>query len=596
MVAQIAPLVPSNALERTVGGADHPVGWLFDSKFVAAGAGKHRQLSALRTAFSFGFPLEGYASYWDRTREQRADYYAFVKSYTPYFERLETEHVAVMHAGQGITQDEVERIIYQDVAKAGLAFALVALCLLLHTRNPWLVANGMFGIVASLPITYLLCHDLLGFRQVNFLDAVLPFVLVGVGCDDIILLHDTVAWRKPGASIRSATLVAARAMLATSVTTSIAFLTNYISYIPPVRMMGLFAAVCVMVNYAIAVTLLPAALHLQGCLARGGIARCGARQAVERAYQPLDPEIELSELPAAPTDDDEDVTPPTAGPPKGSAPPAASGPAQPLSRRVLAKVGKGITDQHGAILGATVGLLLFFALVLAGVGPFPGLKSNGESPKLLANDVPLQRLSNLLDHSFDTEYWTPVYLYWGVQGVDLTDADPNDPMDYGKPVWDDAFDLADEGVQRAILGACRQVQKSRGKLHLTEETGPQRCFMEDFAEHVVAQNGTFPVPREQLVGNLTSWLRTEGRHHRRNVFMDGTGRVPLVVARYYVNSNKLTSRTEDIDLLLSAWDALVLGGAEAGAEIGGGSPGAVRHASPLWRRVAIQDSLVHSLK
>ena len=32
----------------------------------------------------------------------------------------------------------------------------------------------------------------------NFLDAVLPFVLVGVGCGDIILLHDTVAWRKPG--------------------------------------------------------------------------------------------------------------------------------------------------------------------------------------------------------------------------------------------------------------------------------------------------------------------------------------------------------------------------------------------------------------
>ena len=31
---------------------------------------------------------------------------------------------------------------------------------------------------------------------------------------------------------------------------------------------------------------------------------------------------------------------------------------------------------------------------------------------------------------------------------------------------------------------------------------------------------------------------------------EGTGRVPLVVAKYYVNSNKLTSRTEDIDRIL----------------------------------------------
>ena len=74
---------------------------------------------------------------------------------------------------------------------------------------------------------------------------------------------------------RSATLVAARAMLATSVTTSIAFLTNYISYIPPVRMMGLFAAVCVMVNYAIAVTLLPATLRRSRQVCRMGALKVG---------------------------------------------------------------------------------------------------------------------------------------------------------------------------------------------------------------------------------------------------------------------------------------------------------------------------------
>ena len=76
----------------------------------------------------------------------------------------------------------------------------------------------------------------------KFLGAMVPFVVLGVGCDDVICFVDT--WRQTGATtgdwsaVKKAYWTAGKAMLATSFTTAAAFSANLVSYMPPTRMLG----------------------------------------------------------------------------------------------------------------------------------------------------------------------------------------------------------------------------------------------------------------------------------------------------------------------------------------------------------------------
>ena len=52
----------------------------------------------------------------------------------------------------------------------------------------------------------------------------------------------------------------------------------------------------------------------------------------------------------------------------------------------------------------------------------------------------------------------PIYITWGIKGVDRGKADRYDYNDYGKPDWDDDFDLSGYLAQLAMIEICTSLR------------------------------------------------------------------------------------------------------------------------------------------
>ena len=120
------------------------------------------------------------------------------------------------------------------------------------------------------------------------------FVILGIGADDCFVFTD--AWKQsaPLAGARPpegesqekyrhkrlnyAFVRALQSMMNTSLTTAVAFLATALSPIMPIHAFGIYAAICVLMNYALAMTMLPAVIIWHDELCRGG---CRSRRREE---------------------------------------------------------------------------------------------------------------------------------------------------------------------------------------------------------------------------------------------------------------------------------------------------------------------------
>ena len=117
----------------------------------------------------------------------------------------------------------------------------------------------------------------------------------------------------------------------------------------------------------------------------------------------------------------------------------------------------------------------------------------------------------------------------GVRGADLSGTDPNDPFDYGAPVYDASFDLERPETQRGVLALCAAVQAggaAGGAYRLVQAAGAQPCVLQALWHALNVSKG--PRGEEGAVVDLgdkmDAWLRTrEGWRWR--------GRVKLVAGR-----------------------------------------------------------------
>jgi hypothetical protein len=305
---------------------------------------------ALRSGFEFALPLAGYDSASDRVEAQDAEYRAFARARFSeallrpggeWDRRAEKAGVRVLHAGGGISEDEAAEIVLGDLKFATVAFALVFACVLAYTRSAWTTCHAVGGVALAFPTAFFFFRASRASPFVSFLNALVPFVLIGIGCDDVMIMCDAFeravrdeekekggdegeggdeeasveaeeeggdeeasasasasapsesarlfasssssssspppppAASQPPFPARSPACVpsedafaaryasASNAMLATSLTTAAAFGSNAFSYIPPVRALGVFAAMTVGANFVLVLTLLPAALLLR---------------------------------------------------------------------------------------------------------------------------------------------------------------------------------------------------------------------------------------------------------------------------------------------------------------------------------------------
>jgi multidrug efflux pump subunit AcrB len=161
----------------------------------------------------------------------------------------------------------------------------------LHTGSTFLGAMGMLQIVLTLPVALFFYRVVFQVKFFNQLHVLAIYLALGIGADDIFVFVDQ--WRQSINMYRNTAdrldftyKRAMKAMGATSATTCVAFLATAVSPIMPIASFGIYAALCIFVNYLFVMTLFPPILMIwhyrrYGCLSRPAAchaeARCCAR-------------------------------------------------------------------------------------------------------------------------------------------------------------------------------------------------------------------------------------------------------------------------------------------------------------------------------
>mmetsp|Transcript_59645 Transcript_59645/g.136805 ORF Transcript_59645/g.136805 Transcript_59645/m.136805 type:complete len:1076 (-) Transcript_59645:308-3535(-) len=138
-----------------------------------------------------------------------------------------------------------------------------------HSGSLVMALLGIAQIVLSLPIALFFYSALLRIAWFSQMHILAFFVVLGIGADDIFVFLD--AWRQSKAlpAHISATLESrlahayrrtAFAVFNTSFTTAIAFFATGLSTIMPIAAFGIYAALCIIVNFALVVTWWPTAI------------------------------------------------------------------------------------------------------------------------------------------------------------------------------------------------------------------------------------------------------------------------------------------------------------------------------------------------
>lgn len=147
-----------------------------------------------------------------------------------------------------------------------------------QTRSLVITSAAFVHILLSLPVSQFFYGVVLGVDWISFLQVLPMFIIMGIGADDVFVFMD--AWRRSivdrpelaeaERQEERLTLVmehSVNSMLITSVTTATSFAAICISSVAPLRTLGIFAALVVMLNFALCVTWFPAVVVI--CTQRG---------------------------------------------------------------------------------------------------------------------------------------------------------------------------------------------------------------------------------------------------------------------------------------------------------------------------------------
>ncbi|ELT92141.1 hypothetical protein CAPTEDRAFT_215001 [Capitella teleta] len=209
-----------------------------------------------------------------------------------------------MQASSRGVDDEIFRgYLISDLMFFGVAMLTIVVIMLLYTRSMSLVLATFLGILFSFIMAYFVYHYILQMRFFPFLNILALLVLIAVGADDVFVFHD--AWQSakqdfyashqvnlgtdnpafqadgdedpptpenssvgeqphPFNTILSDYVMpeafghAIRSVLITSLTTAAAFATNFASKIVVIRCFGIFGMSCILVNFVLMMTWIPA--------------------------------------------------------------------------------------------------------------------------------------------------------------------------------------------------------------------------------------------------------------------------------------------------------------------------------------------------
>jgi len=252
--------------------------------------------SRSRSLLQVGGPLEGYTM----TLDDDADQADQEKEYKMFFEEVQDNLIdmlgmegsfmrsvfrddslvdgkieVVWYAGI-LSGNIFEEMIAGDLIMVSFAVLFVLLWMNAHIGSFFLAGVGLFQIVMSLPFSRLFYSVIGGISYFSTLTSLAIFLVLGIGADDVFVLvdgwrqsekdvpryhaeDDESWWRRRLAASYSRT---AQAVFNTSFTTAMAFISTAISPIMPISSFGIYATICIVVNYLFVISLTPSAIMI----------------------------------------------------------------------------------------------------------------------------------------------------------------------------------------------------------------------------------------------------------------------------------------------------------------------------------------------
>ena len=483
-------------------------GLLENGVYMENGALEAGVTTKTRSLLYVGQPLEGYDSTTDDTEAQLLTYLDFFGDVeADWWDLFGVESTVLLSAYLDDWRlggvdfrcfawllQRLEWLRMQEMDSVYMLFTIlfVAFWVRIHTGSCAYTAACMAQILMSVPITALVYRFVFRFEYFAFLHLCSIFFVLGIGADDNFVLLD--AWKQSfvdvpevespdETTLRRLLYSFSRTMEAvfnTSLTTAVAFLCLGLSPLMPVRTFGVFAAMVVIANYVMVLTMIPTCMLVceRGCCwcpskPRSKVAPEGGGGAAPRAgfrMPSVEPFFEHVYLPAM-----------RWHPTPGERP-------FPLGAACCA----------GAFLGLGI-LNVYFAGQL-------------DMPKDQEEFFPDAHMFSGFLGDMQEDYivgaaseYCEVFYTFGVDGLGKEDYNEYEP-DYkrGFPKWSDAFDLYDAAGRGAMLDFCAAARAAPcgadecalGLLHLP---GSVTCFYEEFEAWKAAGLGTPGV----ALGNAT---------------------------------------------------------------------------------------------
>jgi predicted RND superfamily exporter protein len=475
-----------------------------------------------------GLPLEGYINKNDMTAEQgdkivqnylvkageKIHNYLGTKQALFATKYVDTKNrwkgdLEVIWWGFGLQQELFSAAAFEDFMWATFSFVSVGIYMALHTKSVFIAVIGMLEISFTIWLAfffYRVVFQITYFTGIHFLAA---FLLLGIGADDVFVFvdafkqseHMPAIWHNLLKRLEYTSLRSSKAVLITSLTTTVAFLATTSSRVMPISTFGIYASLCIFLLYWVNVIIMPPTLVIWDRI------RKRKTKKTKEVQQSGGGELEAKDV-------DLDV-------------------------QQLRSIERYFNGIHTRFLKkfAPLNLLIFATIVLAGIifctDLEPPLQEENYFPKEHMFSV-YRSLTNLKNEdspygASSQDYVAAVNIAWGLKGMSLKGTDRWNPEDIGTVVYEESFDMSSPQAQQHVYQVCHYVKvascdATACKSGVLVRYGEARCFMDGFKLWLEATNKTFPVPQEDFIKELHVWSKLEST---MNEYRDQIGLFPV---------------------------------------------------------------------
>ncbi len=168
-----------------------------------------------------------------------------------------------------ISQQVFNAYVLGDLPWYALAMGLVVAVLLIYLQSLVLTVTLVINVIFTISVSYFCYFFLFRLAFFPFMNLLAGLLLIAVGADDMFILNDIWQQHQRGhpeagcEELLTKTLQhGALSIFVTSLTTSAALFANLVSDITAIRCFGVFAGICIIVNFLLMVSWVPAVMVL----------------------------------------------------------------------------------------------------------------------------------------------------------------------------------------------------------------------------------------------------------------------------------------------------------------------------------------------